>query len=190
MSDTQIELMKAELEALKKQFEEIKASKTVKKAVIRHGHPPKAYAGLSGHYFEFQKADDHETYQDVKAQLDNCLSDPKFKEDLTKNNLGDAILNYYQKTGNMIFWTPNQETLMFGHVRSGVKEYSPSQLFNIPQSKGLIQLGKHNEEGKIQVELTVNFQQFMEDKMNEKRRRKCELTIATLNQKQAQSKKK
>jgi len=178
MSHDQTQEVLEAIAQLQQRLEKLEVSKKVKKAVGRHGHPPKAYEGLSGNYFEFQKTDDCETYQSVKDQLDNCLTDTEFRQDLSKNNLGRAIINYYQQTGNLIFWAPNQTALMFGHARSGVTDLNPSERFSIPQSK-LILLGKHDGDkvGKIQVELLVNFQQFMEDEVNEKRRLKYEAAL-------------
>ena len=164
MSDNSTQQLLDAIAQLQQRLSTLEQSKNVKKTVGRSGQPPKAYAGLSGHYFELPYYNDCETYAAVKEQLDMCLAIPEFVSALQKINLGRAILRHYEVTGNMIFWAPNQESLMFGPARSGVKDLPASQLFQIPVTQ-LTQLGAHDGDkvGRNQVELQKTL-----DKLNAK----------------------
>jgi len=163
MSDNSTQQLLDAIAQLQQRLSNLEQVKTSKKVVGRSGQPPKAYAGLSGHYFELPYYNDCETYAAAKEQLDLCLTSPEFVTALQKINLGRAILQHYHITGNMIFWAPNQESLMFGPARSGVKELPPSQLFQIPVNK-LTQLGAHDGDkvGRNQVELIVQLDAFLD----------------------------
>lgn len=167
----------------------LEAEKNVKKAARRHGLPPKAYEGHSGDYFEFVKQDDCNTYQLVKDQLNMCLENSNFLQDITKNNLGRAILSHYRKTGDMIFWAPNKTTLIFGHARSGVSEADTISKFNIPL-ENLTILGSYigDKQGKIQVERIVQFEQFMQEEIFEKQQQKYQKEMELLKQKTTKKK--
>jgi hypothetical protein len=184
MSDNSTQQLLDAIAQLQQRLSNLEQSKSVKKAVVRHGHPPKAYTGLSGHYFELPYYNDCATYAAAKEQLDMCLAVPEFVTALQKINLGRAILHHYQVTGNMIFWAPNQESLMFGPARSGVKDLPPSQLFQIPVNQ-LTQLGAHDGDkvGRNQVEMIVGLGSFLEMELQER-------TIAKLQEKLKNSKQK
>lgn len=184
MSDNSTQQLLDAIAQLQQRLNTLEQSKSVKKTVGRHGHPPKAYAGLSGHYFELPYYNDCETYAAVKEQLDMCLAIPEFVSALQKINLGRAILRHYEVTRNMIFWAPNQEALMFGPARSGVKDLPASQLFHIPVTQ-LTQLGAHDGDkvGRNQVELIVCLDSFLEMEAQER-------TIAKLQEKLQASKQK
>ena len=184
MSDNSTQQLLDAIAQLQQRLSTLEQSKNVKKTVGRSGHPPKTYAGLSGHYFELPYYNDCETYAAVKEQLDMCLAIPEFVSALQKINLGRAILRHYEVTRNMIFWAPNQESLMFGPARSGVKDLPASQLFHIPVTQ-LTQLGAHDGDkvGRNQVELIVGLDSFLEMEAQER-------TIAKLQEKLKVSKQK
>ena len=163
MSDNSTQQLLDAIAQLQQRLSNLEQSKSVKKTVGRSGQPPKAYAGLSGHYFELPYYNDCETYAAAKEQLDLCLTNPEFVTALQKINLGRAILQHYHTTGNMIFWAPNQESLMFGPARSGVNKLPPAQLFQVPVNK-LTQLGAHDGDkvGRNQVELIVQLDAFLD----------------------------
>ena len=163
MSEDLTQQLLESIAQLQQRLSNLEQVKSVKKSVIRHGHPGKAYAGLSGHYFELPYYNDCETYAVAKEQLDLCLTNPEFVTALQKINLGRAILQHYHTTGNMIFWAPNQESLMFGPARSGVNKLPPAQLFQVPVNK-LTQLGAHDGDkvGRNQVELIVQLDAFLD----------------------------
>ena len=169
MSDNSTQQLLDVIAQLQQRLSTLEQSKNVKKTVGRSGQPPKAYAGLSGHYFELPYYNDCETYAAVKEQLDMCLAIPEFVSALQKINLGRAILRHYEVTRNMIFWAPNQESLMFGPARSGVKNLPASQLFQIPVTQ-LTQLGAHDGDkvGRNQVELIVSLDSFLEMEQQQK----------------------
>ena len=184
MSEDLTQQLLESIAQLQQRLSNLEQVKSVKKSVIRHGHPGKAYAGLSGHYFELPYYNDCETYAAAKEQLDLCLTNPEFVTALQKINLGRAILQHYHTTGNMIFWAPNQESLMFGPARSGVNKLPPAQLFQVPVNK-LTQLGAHDGDkvGRNQVELIVGLDSFLEMEAQER-------TIAKLQEKLKVSKQK
>ncbi len=151
----------ATITALQSRLEALEAQPKAKKAVVRHGRPEKAYAGLSGLYFELPIDNTNETHVAIQAQVQKCLDNPEYLASLTKMSLGRAILQFAQETGRLIFWAPNQEHLMFGPARHGAKTAAPSELFQIPMSTGLIQLGSDIKDSAQQVSLLVQLDAFV-----------------------------
>ena len=65
------------------------------------------------------------------------------------------------ESNEVYFWSPNQEKLMFGPIRAGMKNSSENQLFEI-KLEYLIDLGNGVEEktGRVNLENQLNFEEF------------------------------
>ena len=74
------------------------------------------------------------TWQDeleiIKNKIQNVLSDVDYKSGIEKMQLGRCMLSKLENN-EIYFWTPNQEKLMFGPVRSIMKSTTENQLFEI-----------------------------------------------------------
>jgi hypothetical protein len=153
-----ISTMKMELEELKLQVSETK-KKGGKPKVEKVA---KLYPKLNGHYFQLNTEIIPEIeLNQLKEKLNGLLNNSDYKSEIEKIQLGRAILNNFHEKGEIYFWSPNQEKLMFGPIRSGMKNSTQEQLFNIPLNY-LIDLGNGVEEktGRINLENKLNFESF------------------------------
>ena len=125
----------SQLTDLQERLRQLEEKSKSKKPVSRHGHTEKLYTGLSGFYLEFLADVNDEVYQDTKKQLDTLLTDPEYTNQLNSLDLGRAILHYYRSTGNIILWVANQNSLLFGPARRGIKEAQPGEIFQTPLAK-------------------------------------------------------
>jgi hypothetical protein len=122
----------------------------------------KLYPKLNGHYFQLNTEIIPEIeLNQLKEKLNGLLNNSEYKSEIEKIQLGRAILNNYSENGEIYFWAPNQDKLMFGPIRSGMNNSTQEQLFNIPLNY-LIDLGNAVEEktGRINLENKLNFENF------------------------------
>ena len=149
--------------ALQSKIEVLETAATTKK---RGSKPevvkvPKLYSKLNGHYFklntEIVPADELEV---IKNKIQNVLSDADYKSGIEKMQLGRCMLSKLENN-EIYFWTPNQDKLMFGPVRSVMKSTTEDQLFEI-KLEYLIDLGNGVEEktGRLNLENQLNFEEF------------------------------
>jgi len=161
MSDLQT--LQQQIAALQQQIQDMKASAKVKKA--RPEKVVKPYAGLNGHYFSFDCNDTNipeDVRNGVRNQVTNLLGDTEICDKLKKSQLGRALIAEQAK-GMMYFWTPNQETLMFGPVMAGIKNSKDVELFEI-DLKHLSDLGHGFDAeklGRIELDKRIKFDEFI-----------------------------
>ena len=148
----------SKVEAMEQQLSETKK---------KGGKPPvekvaKLYPKLNGHYFQLNTEIIPEIeLNQIKEKLNGLLNNSDYKSEIEKIQLGRAILNNYSENGEIYFWSPNQDKLMFGPIRSGMKNSTDDQLFQIPLNY-LIDFGNAVEEkiGRINLENKLNFESF------------------------------
>ena len=122
----------------------------------------KLYPKLNGHYFQLNTEIIPEIeLNQIKEKLNGLLNNSEYKSEIEKIQIGRAILNNYSENGEIYFWSPNQDKLMFGPIRKGMKNSTDDQLFNIPLNY-LIDLGNAVEEktGRINLENKLNYENF------------------------------
>jgi hypothetical protein len=124
----------------------------------------------------------------IKNQIDTRLQDPIYFNLINKIDLGRVILDYYYNTHNMIFWVANQNTLLFGPARRGIKEAQSGDIFKIPLDKlKTISTSDDKHENLIALKTTIKFNEFIQQekkKMALNRLRK-QLNVETPKKKQA-----
>jgi hypothetical protein len=155
--------LQAQIAELQRQLAEMKNDLKVKKAKPVVEKATKAYAKLNGHYFKFmsEKAP-AEIVEKVKAQIEQILNDVETNEDLVKSLLGRCLKNEFVKNAQMYFWTPNQDQLMFGPVKAGIKNAKDFELFEIAREY-VDDLGPAfdgDRSGKIKLETLVKLEEF------------------------------
>lgn len=155
--------LQQQIAALQAQIQDMKASAKVKKA--RPEKVAKAYEGRNGHYFSFDCNDENipeNVRHEVKSQVESLLSETEIVEKLKKSQLGRALIAEQVK-GALYFWTPNQDTLMFGPVMSGITKAKEVELFNI-DLKYLTDLGHGFDTeklGRIELDNRIKFEEFI-----------------------------
>jgi len=154
MSDLQT--LQQQIAALQQQLADLKAQSKVKKA-----RPEKVVKPYNnGHYYQMVNPSD-----EVKAQIAKILGDDEVNSKLSKSQLGRAIIKHYTEKSEVIFWTPNKETLMFGPVMSGIKNAKEFETFTNVEISALIDLGHGfdtEKTGRVKVDEIVNFAEFVE----------------------------
>jgi len=161
MSDLQT--LQQQIAALQQQIQDMKTTSKVKKA--RPEKVVKSYAGLNGHYFSFDSNDENipaEIREGVSTQVAELLATSELCAKLEKSQLGRALI-VEQKKGMMYFWTPNQETLMFGPVMAGIKNSKDVELFHI-DLKYMTDLGHAFDTeklGRLELDRRIKFDEFV-----------------------------
>ena len=173
--------------ALQNRIEVLESEKTTK----RGGRPQaeksvKPYAKLNGHYFklntEIMPADEVTA---IVTQINSLLQNEDYKTSIEKMQLGRAILSKLNaEKPELYFWTPNQEKLMYGPVRAGMKNTSETELFQIDLNY-LIDLGNAVEEktGKTALENQLNFEEFKKFEVENEKIKKLQNKLNELNNK-------
>ena len=173
--------------ALQNRIEVLESEKTTK----RGGRPQaeksvKPYAKLNGHYFklntEIMSADEVTA---IVTQINSLLQNEDYKASIEKMQLGRAILSKLNaEKPELYFWTPNQEQLMYGPVRAGMKNTGESELFQIDLNY-LIDLGNAVEEktGKTALENQLNFEEFKKFEVENEKIKKLQNKLNELNKK-------
>ncbi len=158
--------------SLTARLEVLETAKTTKKA----GRPevvkaPKPYAKLNGHYFKLNTdIVPAEELSAIVAKVQNLLAVEEYAAPIQKMQLGRCMLTKLNsEKPELYFWTPNQDKLQFGPVRSTMKSTTDEQLFEINLNY-LIDLGNGVEEktGRLNLENQLNFEEFkiMEIELN------------------------
>ncbi len=150
--------------SLTARLEVLETAKTTKKA----GRPevvkaPKLYSKLNGHYFKLNTdIVPAEELSAIVTKVQNLLAVEEYIAPIQKMQLGRCMLaKLNSEKPELYFWSPNQEKLMFGPVRAGMKNSSETELFEINLNY-LIDLGNAVEEksGRINLENQLNFEEF------------------------------
>ena len=113
------------------------------------------------------------------------LQNEDYKASIEKMQLGRAILSKLNtEKPELYFWTPNQEKLMYGPVRAGMKNTSETELFQINLNY-LIDLGNAVEEktGKTALENQLNFEEFKKFEIENDKIKKLQNKLNELNNK-------
>ena len=154
MSDLQA--LQQQIAALQQQIAELKSQSKVKK-----GRPEKVVKPYNnGHYYQMVNPSDT-----VKEQIAKILGDDEITSKLSKSQLGRAIIKHYNEKSEVIFWTPNKETLMFGPVMAGIKNAKEYETFVNVEISELIDLGHGFDTeklGRVKVDEIVKFAEFIE----------------------------
>ena len=173
--------------ALQTRIEALESEKTTK----RGGRPQvekvtKPYAKLNGHYFklntEIMPADEVTA---IVSKIQDLLKSENFAAPIEKMQLGRAIMSKLNlEKPELYFWTPNQEQLMYGPVRSGMKNTPEHELFQINLNY-LIDLGNAVEEktGKTALENQLNFEEFKKFEVENEKIKKLQNKLNELNKK-------
>jgi hypothetical protein len=169
--DTQHVDLVAQIADLTAQLLEMKNLMKNKSAKVQNVKTPKQYSGLNGHYFMLksaqQLADDNIEFdrEKVIAQVKAAILHDA--ENLSRSALGRAMIKAID-SDKICFFAPNQEELLFGPVRAGVKSANEIEIFTIPLNC-LIDLGHgydFDKAGKIRLETEIemdNFHKFERD---------------------------
>jgi hypothetical protein len=177
MSDLQT--LQQQIAALQEQISSLKASNKVKRA--KPEKVAKLYAGLNGHYFTLPKSDDP-AYVEAQGKIQQIRDDKDIMEKLERSQLGRAIVSHYNATGTMVFWAPNQETLMFGPVMAGIKNAKDFEIFTIPASL-LTDLGHGfdaEKKGRIELDALIKFNDFIQMEKDLAEKLKLEKELAKI----------
>ncbi|MFM2200611.1 MAG: hypothetical protein RL769_666 [Pseudomonadota bacterium] len=172
--------------ALQSRIEVLESEKTVKRGGRPQERSVKPYAKLNGHYFklntDIMPADE---LASVVEKINLLLDQPDYKSAIEKNQLGRAIMSRLNlEKPEIYFWTPNQEQLMYGQVRSGMKNTSENELFQIDLNY-LIDLGDCVTEktGKTALENQLNFEEFKKFEIENDKIKKLQNKLNELNNK-------
>jgi hypothetical protein len=155
--------LQAQIAMLNQQIAEMKAQMASKKAKPETEKAVKPYAKKNGHYFmlltDKVPADQ---LQQIKDQIMSLFADEDIDAALCKIQLGRALKHRMLTKGEVFFWTPNQEQLMFGPVKSGINNAKPVELFTIdPQYvEDLGPAFDGDKSGKIEMELRAEVAEF------------------------------
>ena len=181
-----ITALQSQVVALESKIELLESEKTVKRGGRPQERSVKPYAKLNGHYFklntDIMPADE---LTSVVEKINLLLDQPDYKSAIEKNQLGRAIMSRLNlEQPEIYFWTPNQEQLMYGQVRSGMKNTSETELFQIDLNY-LIDLGDCVTEktGKIALENQLNFEEFKKLEIEQEKIKKLQNKINELNNK-------
>lgn len=177
MSDLQT--LQQQIAALQEQLASLKSANKVKRA--KPEKVAKLYAGLNGHYFTLPKSDDP-AYVEAQSKIQQIFADKDIMEKLERSQLGRALIAYYNTTGTMVFWAPNQETLMFGPVMAGIKNAKEFEIFTIPANL-LTDLGHGFDTeklGRLELDKQINFIEFIQMEKDLSEKKKLEKELAKL----------
>ncbi len=145
---------------------------------------PKLYSKLNGHYFKLNtEIVPAEELEVIKNKIQMLLSDADYKSGIEKMQLGRCMLAKLE-SNEVYFWSPNQEKLMFGPIRAGMKNSSENQLFEI-KLEYLIDLGNGVEEktGRVNLENQLNFEEFKKFEVENEKIKKLQNKLNELNNK-------
>ncbi len=178
--------------ALQSKVEALEVALEAEKSTVKRGGRPqvekvaKAYSKLNGHYFrlntDIMPADEVTA---IVTKVKSLLDIDAFRVSIEKNQLGRAIMSKLDlEQPELYFWTPNQEQLMYGQVRSGMNNTSETELFQINLNY-LIDLGDCVTEktGKIALENQLNFEEFKKLEIEQEKIKKLQNKINELNNK-------
>ena len=155
--------LQAQILMLQQQIAEMKEAAKNKKAKPETEKAAKPYAKKNGHYFMLINDKVPATeLQQIKDQVMSIFADEDLDAALCKLQLGRALKHRMLTTGEMFFWTPNQEQLMFGPVKSGINNAKPNELFSV-NPEYVEDLGAAfdgDKAGKIAMELRAEVNEF------------------------------
>jgi hypothetical protein len=161
--DTQTLDLQAQIAELQRQLAEMKNELKVKKAKPVVEKTSKPYAKLNGHYFKLEcDKVPQEIMSTITTQIEKILTDVETNEDLVKSLLGRCLKQQFIQKREIFFWTPNQDQLMFGPVKAGIKNAKDFELFEI-SPEYLTDLGPAfdgDRSGKIKLETLVKLEDF------------------------------
>jgi hypothetical protein len=142
----------------------------------------KPYAGKQGHYFMMQTS--APGYQVMADRVVQLLEQEEFATKIRKSQLGRAMIQQFETTGDLFFWSPNQNDLMFGPVLPGRDKAVEAEIFVIPAVE-LTDLGKafaDDKAGKVAVEALVNLPGFLALEKLQNEERKLQEKLNKLNE--------
>ena len=155
--------LQSQIALLNQQIAEMKEALKAKKAKPETEKVAKPYAKKNGHYFMLLTDKmPAELLEKVKAQVMSLFADADIDAALCKIQLGRALKQRMLTKGEMYFWTPNQEQLMFGPVKAGINNAKQIELFTIdPQYvEDLGAAFDGDKAGKIELELRAEVAAF------------------------------
>jgi hypothetical protein len=148
---------------LQQQIVEMQNALKAKKAKPEIEKSAKRYAKQNGHYFKLLTDKmPAELFEKVKGQVFELFADEDIDAALCKIQLGRAIKERAIVNNEYYFWTPNQETLMFGPVKAGINNAKPIELFVI-EPQYIENLGPAfdgDKAGKINLEICIEMEKF------------------------------
>jgi hypothetical protein len=148
---------------LNQQIAEMKAQLASKKAKPETTKVAKPYAKKNGHYFKLLTENmPAEILENIQGKVQSLFDDEDIDNALCKIQLGRAIKERAIINNEYYFWSPNQETLMFGPVKSGINNAKPVELFTIdPQYvEDLGPAFDGDKSGKINLEMQIEMEKF------------------------------
>ncbi len=152
----------ADLTAQLLEMKNLMKSKSAKAPSVKTS---KLYSGLNGHYFMLksaqQLADDKIEFDREKVVAQVKAAVLHDNENLNRSALGRAMIKAID-SDKICFFSPNQDELLFGPVRAGVKSANEIEIFTIPLNC-LIDLGHGydgDKAGKIRLEAEIEIDNF------------------------------
>jgi len=155
--------LQSQIALLQQQIAEMQNEIKSKKAKPVAEKTEKMYAKKNGHYFKLlTEKMSSEQVENIKGKVFALFADEEIDNALCKIQLGRAIKERAMVHNEYYFWTPNQETLMFGPVKSGINNAKSIELFVIdPQYvEDLGPAFDGDKAGKQKLEMCIDMTSF------------------------------